>query len=190
VNAYQQTVGVTIGHVTFLSNASTGTATLRFWVFPNGGNSGQNDQLGRTNYVPVAGGIGRIGYAAWDQWAGTFYNRSKVAISDMTDGTSNTFVIGEYAGGFNASNVMEYSASWMGVGGMGTAWGIDPKLQGQTRPYRTQFGSMHPGIVQFVFADGSVRSISLTITDVSGQRYYRMLSATQDGLVIPGDAVN
>jgi Protein of unknown function (DUF1559) len=44
-----------------------------------------------------------------------------------------------------------------------------------------KFGSYHPGICQFVFADGSVHALS-TATDVLALQY---LADIRDGQVIP-----
>ena len=78
-------------------------------------------------------------------------------MSSVTDGTSNTLMFGEYAGGWaDDGGAMEFSACSIGAGGMWTAYGIKP-AQPKGRPGWWQFGSMHPGVVLFCLADGSVR---------------------------------
>jgi prepilin-type processing-associated H-X9-DG protein len=52
----------------------------------------------------------------------------------------------------------------MGAGGLPTAWGLQHKYGPTGRDVDWfQFSSQHPGIVNFSFADGSVRSIAITV---------------------------
>ncbi len=148
-----------------------------------------NLQLGKTTYMGVAGGLGRINDSGWDAWQGIFTNRSKNRMSDVKDGTSNCLMFGEYCGGYDSNGSLQFAPAWIGGTIMATAWGLTPAAGGK-KPAWYQFGSLHPGIVQFALADGSVRNISLTITDIPGQRYYRGLSAMKDGLLIPSEATN
>ena len=183
VNARNNTVGTMLGYHGV--NCGSGCGYGSVWYFDMGGGGG--DELGRTNYMSVAGGFGAIGNS-WDSWKGMFYNRSDTKMSSVTDGTSNTLMFGEYAGGWaDDGGAMEFSACWIGSGGMWTAYGIKPE-QPKGRPGWWQFGSMHPGVVLFCLADGSVRTVAHTITDVPGQRYFRMLGAVADGNVVPGDS--
>jgi prepilin-type N-terminal cleavage/methylation domain-containing protein len=56
--------------------------------------------------------------------------------------------------------------------------------QTQTEAAGGRFGSYHPGVCQFVFGDGAVQSISVSIsTDILGR-----LAVRDDGLAIPGNA--
>jgi len=108
--------------------------------------------LGRTNYV---GNAGYIGYPAGDPgtgaYAGPYYTNSKVRLTDISDGTSNTIAFGEYLGGTNPKR--DFVASWMGGGVMATAWGLPEPPQWYT------FSSKHGNIVQFGLCDGSVRGV-------------------------------
>ena len=113
--------------------------------------------------------------------------------ANLTDGTSNTILIAEkrmnlafadsacqaddndgYVGGFEDDNVR---------------WGAFPPEPDMVGPEETfsmihprifQFGSSHPGVLQAVFADGSVRSIRYSITAET----FRRLSSRNDGLVV------
>lgn len=178
---YGNSAGTGLAHITYSCGPGCGTMTMWYYSIGAGG-----DNLGRTNYMPVAGGMGKIGESGWDVWTGIFYNRSKERMSSVRDGTSNTFMFGEYAGGYNSNDRLEYSACWIGAGALPTAWGLKPPGS-QKRPAWYQFGSLHPGIVQFGMADGAVRNVSVTITDQPGKRYFRMLSAMKDGKVVPTD---
>ncbi len=54
--------------------------------------------LGRSNYIGVAGFGGTVNIAAVDQYAGLFCNRSGVSLEQLTaaDGSSNTLMFGEW----------------------------------------------------------------------------------------------
>ncbi len=149
--------------------------------------------LGITNYVGCAGGLGRTN-TSWDVWEGVFGNRSTNSMSDVMDGTSNTLLFGEFAGGHNAANTREFNLAWISASALPTAWGLKPDTSGDAPPFTRvrgawwQFGSYHSGMVQFALVDGSVRSVSLDVTDVSGNRVFRMISAMKDGNVLPSNA--
>ena len=126
----------------------------------------EGENLGRTNYTGCAGRFAHLGQSGTDFWQGVFWNRSKIDIRDIPDGTSSTLLFGELTGG--ASNCY----AWFGIGAMPTAWGLsDPSGW-------AQFSSNHDGIVQFCLADGSVSQLSL---NVNPDIYYR-LSAVADGV--------
>jgi prepilin-type N-terminal cleavage/methylation domain-containing protein len=133
------------------NQCGSGCGTFNAWtLIPL--DSTQN--LGRTNYLPTSGGIGKIGNA-WDPWAGIFLNRhAKVTMGSVVDGTSNTIMFGEALGGPRKA-ASRYVFSWMGSVVMPVAWGLNPE---PTQYYN--YSSRHAGgQVQFVLGDGSVRGI-------------------------------
>jgi prepilin-type N-terminal cleavage/methylation domain-containing protein len=109
--------------------------------------------LGRTNYVPCGGTIGGDQpnmNTYWGQnYPGLFTNRSGNRLAAVVDGTANTILFGESLGG--TPSPRDFSLCWMGSGIMATAWGLPDPPQWYT------YGSMHEMVVQFCFADGSVR---------------------------------
>ena len=137
---------------TFRLNATQWTLTGRFFTGTFG------NALGRTNYVGVAGYAGDRSVAG-DPYPGVFTNRSANALARLQDGTSNTLLFGE-ALGDSDNGARDTSLSWIGVGAIPTVLGLvsERKTSFDTREWRT-FGSKHPGIVQFCFADGSVRGL-------------------------------
>jgi prepilin-type N-terminal cleavage/methylation domain-containing protein/prepilin-type processing-associated H-X9-DG protein len=124
--------------------------------------------LGRTNYLGVAGGFGNIPNS-WKRCEGIFSNRTKTRFNDNIDGASQTLLFGEAVGQQDASY------SWMGCGGMPTAFGL-----GEKRWF--QFSSEHPGGLNFCFADGSVKFLSENINE----HVYQSLSAMHEGNVVSG----
>jgi prepilin-type processing-associated H-X9-DG protein len=122
--------------------------------------------LGRTNYVGVSGAAGNGTNPFWSRYEGIFTDRSQTRLTDILDGTSNTLMFGEAMGGFDRvlqpqglvedtpDGLLHYSMSWMGVGAILTCYGMDP-----VNSHLQSFSSAHPGVVQFCFADGSVRPL-------------------------------
>jgi prepilin-type N-terminal cleavage/methylation domain-containing protein len=172
-------IGILWGFYSEHVSANAGATQVRW--FGSGGPA-----LGLTNYLSCAGAMGNLPGNAWDVWKGAFTNRSQYNLSSVTDGTSNVLMFGEVIGGWNDRNQLEYSWAWIATGGMVTANGLKP-ARNHSKTSHDQYGSHHPGIVQFSLIDGSVRSISHTIVDVPGSRFYRMISAIQDGNVFPAE---
>jgi hypothetical protein len=139
-------------------------------VFTSGG-----ENLGRTNYTGVSGGIGMIGNG-WDQWAGYFYSQSKTTIANTPDGSSNSLMFGETIGDDQIGKT--YSHSWMGVGNLPTAYGFVPSAW-------YTFGSKHTGVVLFSMGDGSVRGIKRS-ADV---RIIRSAAGIGDGEVYDANSI-
>jgi prepilin-type N-terminal cleavage/methylation domain-containing protein len=136
--------------------------------------------LGRTNYAPNAGWMGM----SYPSLCGPYFTDSKTRITSITDGTSSTLGFGEYLGGTDPGS-RDYVSTWMGMGGMSTAWGLGPTATNNGRPVTSwyQFASHHTGGVLFGFCDGSVRSISRT-ADTNTLIY---LSGMSDGAVLSGN---
>jgi hypothetical protein len=130
-----------------------------------------NDGVFRWNGAPGGG--------ASDPSVGT-------TLLQITDGTSNTFLLGEKH--VQATELTQWqqdgciynSENWDVAGRKaGTAF---PLALGPNDTYLAQFGSWHTaGIVQFAFADGGVRGITVSTPGST----LALLAAMADGQVIP-----
>jgi prepilin-type N-terminal cleavage/methylation domain-containing protein/prepilin-type processing-associated H-X9-DG protein len=137
-------------------------------------------QPGATNYVGCAGGLGGyMGLAnpSYLLYPGIYYTNSKTKLTDISDGTSNTFAFGETLGGNGKSN--DFHLAWCGASGMPVAWG----LQDWTTSQWYTFSSRHTGVVNFALGDGSVRGIRFGISTA----IYRAAGGRNDGYVFSFD---
>jgi prepilin-type N-terminal cleavage/methylation domain-containing protein len=119
--------------------------------------------------------------------------QSQTALKDITDGTSQTFLVGEKHSVLSMWG--QSGPSW----GEGAIWNGDfprnfSRIAGLPRwnlgqgptdlngPWHCKFGSWHTGICQFLFGDGHVTALSNGIDMTTLQ----ILACRNDGLV-PGD---
>jgi prepilin-type N-terminal cleavage/methylation domain-containing protein len=120
--------------------------------------------------------------------------RGLTALKDVTDGLSNTFMVGEKhipQGMFGRLKVGDgsiYNGVWTTYSGR-VAGPEDPLATGPTDVtastggdafYARRFGSWHPGVCQFGFGDGSVKAIRTSIDGAN----LRRLAIRNDGEVI------
>jgi prepilin-type N-terminal cleavage/methylation domain-containing protein/prepilin-type processing-associated H-X9-DG protein len=146
---------------------------------------GYGYEMGRSNYIGVAGGFGEVqaGDAVNRDWAtykGIYYANSRTRISDIHDGTSHTLAFGEYIGWRHVNGRRDAALTWMGAGSLPTKYGLAPGYGPQGNDYTwQQFQSMHSGgMINFAFADGSVRAISSRTADY---KVYLAASGMADG---------
>lgn len=118
-------------------------------------------------------------------------SQAQTTIYSITDGTSNTFLVGE-------KHVPLSEQGQSGSLGDGSIYNGDfprnvARLAGNpsfslgqgpsdaTGPYHCRFGSYHPGICQFVFADGHVAALNNSTSMATLQ----LLAVINDGQVAP-----
>ena len=151
-------------------------------------------EVSRTNYKGCAGDPHMLG--TWDvpnpnkpdYWEapqeGIMFRNSyitPVRISQVTDGTSHTFLIGEDVVAHNLHSVAFYgNGAWDGTETPLNYMPIPPTPSDWTMVIG--FRSLHPSIAQFAMADGSVQAIEETI---DYEIYKNMSSKSRDDLLVP-----
>jgi prepilin-type processing-associated H-X9-DG protein len=167
------------------SNLQARTVQLRVYTCPFDQDTGIFSVLDKNNiyiadaatnsYAACYGAGGLIGSQP-DKGNGAFFRNSRIRNTDVADGMSRTIAIGERAALF-------VQAPWAGVMSNGTTRTtpgapvfisiVEPAptmalahmgwhLLNATDSEPYNFFSPHPGLVQFVFADGSVHALSIT----------------------------
>jgi prepilin-type N-terminal cleavage/methylation domain-containing protein len=147
---------------------------------------GFGKETGRTNYIGCAGGLGPQPVGTYAPYKGIYYRNSQTKIGEIVDGTSNTIAFGEtLAGNGGVKGNRDFALCWMGSGAMPTAWGINDPYQGKPTTKWYQFSSRHMNVIQFGFADGSVRPI----TKGADHDTFVKASGMQDGTVVNWSAL-
>jgi prepilin-type processing-associated H-X9-DG protein len=123
---------------------------------------------------------------------------STAKISTITDGTSNTFMVGEYAtkipaGSTPPNSEAKWAASWgyMSLGSAGPSQGVRgiPDYSICTTYIAANrcnraFASFHPNAMNFLLADGHVK----TITPYIASTTYLSLATMRGGEIVSADA--
>ncbi len=163
----------------------------------------QRQDRAKMNYAGSAGarGLKRDGSDALvaDQAAadntevfdGLFGSNSAIGFRDITDGLSNTVMVGEVDGADGTGNSPRRAKIW--VGSRRARWlnaqlaamdGSDASMllncEAGANCLWSSFGSLHQGGAQFTLADGSVRFLSENISTVT----YTRLGQREDGEAI------
>jgi prepilin-type processing-associated H-X9-DG protein len=111
--------------------------------------------------------------------------RSRTTFGSISDGLSNTLFIGEkhvqlvtsgQAGGDSAIYNGDRTNANLRYAGPSY-----PLARSPQEGFRGQFGSYHPGVCQFVFGDGSVRAVPVSVSGT----ILGLLAQRNDGQPVP-----
>jgi hypothetical protein len=116
------------------------------------------------------------------------YGSAGIPFAAITDGLSNTLMVGEkhvalgrFGHGWLDSSLYNGNYPVASTRPAGPGFPLATSLTDETVLQSWVFGSYHPGICQFVFCDGSVRPLPVSIDpSVLG-----LLARRNDGEVIP-----
>ncbi len=157
------------------------------------------------NYVGVYG-TGEIGEAP-GRGNGMFFRNSRLGFGDITDGTSQTFFVGErshnlsyatwtgraiggwlfttasFEGGTNKFDPEPEESFTMILGPVESEGHAGPRTPNYPSAHVEDYWSRHPGGVHFLFGDGSVRFIKDTINP----SIYQSLATRAGGEVVGAD---
>lgn len=115
---------------------------------------------------------------------GVSWLRGGARLSEITDGTSNTYFAGEKHVSYNSyvtpTDRGYDQALYSGVDLDTTRWTMDPPLRDQPAPETRRFGSAHAQACHMAYCDGSVRAVSYAIAD----EVHTALGNRSDGRVL------
>jgi prepilin-type N-terminal cleavage/methylation domain-containing protein/prepilin-type processing-associated H-X9-DG protein len=147
---------------------------------------------GLSNYRAVAGPNDLGTFVVDLDYGGAMYQNSRMRLARITDGTSNTLIVGECL--FD-EKTGKRAALWSGMTGLralpgdsgasmwvsDVMWSVDDANSSVNGPAPQAFSSRHVGGAFFAFCDGSVRFFS----SVGDKALVKWLAGRDDGNVVP-----
>ncbi|MFO0876301.1 MAG: DUF1559 domain-containing protein [Gemmataceae bacterium] len=161
----------------YQSSATGFTVTGSTW--------GPGVNIGKTNYFPIAG----RGGVQIDSMRGAMTNRSTNAINLITDGSSNTFLFGEFATKMVdfGSGPWACNGSWIESTPFPLAWGAVAPPNQDTSWW--MLSSKHPGVMMFTLGDGSVRTVRYPGSSGTSYNNYCYMGGMMDGRTLDANAL-
>jgi hypothetical protein len=153
----------------------------------NCGDQGRNEISGGPG--SISEGDGGLGWAGSDYMndTGICFRLSEISIADVSDGTTNTILVGEkylnpdnYTNGSDSADNENMYVGYDNDVYRSTGSAYFPPLADRPGSSYHRYGSSHQSGFQAVLCDGSVRSIGYTID----QEVYRRIGNRKDGMVL------
>ncbi len=162
-------------------------------LYPYGGshevrNAEPTESVFKTDYAASAGDIvvgdlgpetladaenGAYDWRDYDEATGIFYPRSEVKISRISDGSSQTYLVGEKRCLVNGYDWGDDQHAFLGHGNdtaRYTSLDLPLAVDGEERGHK-QFGSAHASGCYFAFADGAVKLMTYDLDPEVHRRY-------------------
>ncbi|MDB5312524.1 MAG: putative major pilin subunit [Gemmataceae bacterium] len=142
-----------------------------------------------SNYRAVAGPYTNPYIYVNQDFGGVMWQNSKIRLTDITDGTSNTLAVGECMFDTTTGKI---ACIWAGMTGFTSSgsvrisdvmWWVDASTAQINGTAPQAFSSRHPGGAEFAFCDGSVRFFR-NGNDPNNLRY---LAGRNDGVIVNPD---
>jgi hypothetical protein len=175
---------------------------LPVYLCPSSTLPGENPDranYGGSSYPGVSGHIANLSTTPDVTYAlrGALFPESRVKIRDITDGTTNTFIVSERVHVLQGAAAQPHSGIWPGGRGLETSDALgtmadDTLFNRQTNFLRIGYSSAHEGGAHALRCDGSVVFVSENIhsadfrfaVGVSSLGTYQRLAIINDGLVV------
>lgn len=133
------------------------------------------------------GDSGAYRWADTSDATGICFQRSRIRMQDIHDGSSNTYLVGEkyvsYPNYYTDGDLGHDQSMYTGVDLDINRWTIQAPLpdgEAATMALSRRFGSAHPGGCHFVMCDGSVRQVSYSVD----AEVHRLLGNRHDGQAV------
>jgi prepilin-type processing-associated H-X9-DG protein len=162
------------------------------------GKNPDRSNYGGSSYPGVSGHFANLSTTPITTYAtaGSLFPESRVKLRDITDGSTNTVIVGERA--HNTTGPQQpHSGIWPGARGIDSADALgtisdDTLLNRPNNFMRIGFSSEHEGGAHFLLCDGSVRFVSENIhaadfkplVGLSSLGTYQRLALIADGQVV------
>lgn len=173
----------------YAASSGDGEYGMQFWL--------EDERKYETKLEWLSFDYKNLGSHSWpplDGQTGINYQGAEIGFKDITDGSSNTYAVGE-----KYLNPLYYESDGTNDGGdnhsiyQGFDWDVnrwtsvnDPPLQDRLgQESYGSFGSAHPGGFNMVYCDGSVRNISY---DIDLDTHRRGSRRSDEGGILPQQA--
>lgn len=155
-------------------------------------NSERGD-FGTANYRAISGATTFPFFAVNQDMGGVMFQNSKIRISQISDGTSNTLCVGECILDITDPAKPKRAAIWAGMRGLNGSiwisdvmWWVDDVTATINGPAPQAFSSKHGGGAFFLFCDATTRFANQNVDPA----IVKNLAGRDDGVTVPVEALD